>query len=183
LACTSSPLSMPMNLRIGFLMESEFLHIPFTALEFLIKSCFFFNIYFILSSEILSLTCSTLLEWPSTVSFVSLKALFTYMISIWFFFWDFPDQLLFYILCCLLYFIYLFFYSALCFTFMFVEVISEFIYVSVCSQVFLFVVSLNILSTSCTFWLTMSHSFSMCFSVISSMISSLRDFNGHYWAH
>jgi hypothetical protein len=40
---------------------SEFLYIPFTALEFLIMT-FFSNIYFILSSVILSSTCSTLLE-------------------------------------------------------------------------------------------------------------------------
>jgi hypothetical protein len=61
-------------------------HIPFIALEFFIKSFFFFNIYFILSSEILSSTCSTLLEWPSTVFFVWLKGFFIYRISIWFFF-------------------------------------------------------------------------------------------------
>jgi hypothetical protein len=31
---TSSPSSVPMILRFGLLMESQFLHIPFTALEF-----------------------------------------------------------------------------------------------------------------------------------------------------
>jgi hypothetical protein len=36
-------------------------------------------------------------------------------------------QLLFHILCCLLYFIYLFFYNLLCFTSEFIEVLSEFI--------------------------------------------------------
>jgi hypothetical protein len=44
-----------------------------------------------LSSVILSPTCSSLLEWSSTVFFVWLKGHFISRISVWFFFsWSFP---------------------------------------------------------------------------------------------
>jgi hypothetical protein len=79
-----------------------------------------------LSTESLSSACSSLLEWSSTVLFIWLKGPFISRIS---FFWGFPylcsTSLLY--LVCLIYFIYLFLYSLLCFTLVFVEVISEFI--------------------------------------------------------
>jgi hypothetical protein len=46
---------------------------------------FFFNYYLSLSPEFLSSTCSTLLEWPSTVLFVWLYRLLISRISVWFF--------------------------------------------------------------------------------------------------
>jgi hypothetical protein len=88
-----------------------------------------------LSPEILSSTCSCLLEWSTTIFFIWLKGLFISRISIWFFFVRFSHifvQLLFHILCCLYYFIYLLFYSLLCFTLVFVEVLSEFIWLFLC---------------------------------------------------
>jgi hypothetical protein len=45
-----------------------------------------------------------------------------------------------------------------------------------CLLIFLFLVSLNFLSASCTFCLTMSSNISMKFSVITCRISSLRKF-------
>jgi hypothetical protein len=130
LAYTSSPLSMPMILRSGFLMEplSSCIFLS-QLLSFWLRVVFFFNLYFILSSEILSSTCSTLLEWPSTIFFVFFNVRDFLFTGFPFdsFFWDIPDQLLFYILRCLLYFLYLFFYSVLCFSLVFVEVLSEFI--------------------------------------------------------
>jgi hypothetical protein len=68
------------------------------------------------------------------------------------------------------------FYSVLCFTLCLLKsTLCSFICFCVFSC-FLFLVSWNFLSASCTFWLTMSSSFSMNFSVISSKISSLRVF-------
>jgi hypothetical protein len=63
----------------------------------------FFSLISILSlhSEILSSTCSSLLEWSSTVFFVWLKGLFISRISVWFFFLRFFHifvQLLYFVL-------------------------------------------------------------------------------------
>jgi hypothetical protein len=81
-----------------------------------------------LSPEILSSTCSYLLEWPSTVFFVRLKGLFVSRICLITFSGVFHIfvQLLFHILCCLLYFIYLFFFLVSCFTLVFIDILSEF---------------------------------------------------------
>jgi hypothetical protein len=107
---------------------TEFLHIPFIAFE-LFK---IFSLISILSLnfEILSSTWSSLVDWTSTLFFVWLKGLFISRISVWFFFSEVFHifvKLLFYILCCLLYFIYFSFYSVLCFSLVFVEDLSEFI--------------------------------------------------------
>jgi hypothetical protein len=83
-----------------------------------------------LSSEILSSTCSSLLEWPSTVFFIWLKGLFISRISVWFFFWGFPylcSTPLSYLILSSLFPISLSLYSVLCFTLVFVEVLSELI--------------------------------------------------------
>jgi hypothetical protein len=84
----------------------------------------------LLSSAVLSSTCSSLLKLPSSVFFVWLKGLFIYTTSVSFIFLRFFHifvQLPFYILCCLLYFISLF-YIVRCFTLVFIEVFSKFIY-------------------------------------------------------
>jgi hypothetical protein len=90
---------------------------------------FIFLIYILSSnSEILSSTCSILLDWPSTVFFVWLKGLCISKISFDSFFLRFyiPFNSSF-IFCIVIWFIYFSFYSVLCFTFVFVEVLSEFI--------------------------------------------------------
>jgi hypothetical protein len=48
------------------------------------------------------------------------------------------------------------FYIVLCFTLVFIEVLSKFIYLFLSTLMLFFVVSWNFLSTSYTFWLTMS---------------------------
>jgi hypothetical protein len=86
-----------------------------------------------------------------------------------------------FIFCVVIFNSYIFFYSVLCFNLVFVEVLSEFIYLFLCLLIF-FIVSWNFLSASCTLCLTMSRVFSMNFSVISSKISSLRVLCGCHWA-
>jgi hypothetical protein len=54
-------------------------------------------------------------------------------------------QVFFYILCYHLYFIHLSFYSVLCFTLVFVEILSEFIYLFVCLLMFIIFGSLKFL--------------------------------------
>jgi hypothetical protein len=75
---------------------TEFLPILFIALELFDSDFFCFSLISILSSrsQILSSTCSSLLEWPSTVFLVWLKFLFIYRISVWFFFLRFSISLL-----------------------------------------------------------------------------------------
>jgi hypothetical protein len=141
LACTSSPSSMPMILRFGLSMESLGSCIFLSQLlSYLTKSSSVFSLISIssLSSEILSSTCSSLLEWPSTVFFVWLNGLFISRIYVWFFSEVFHIfvQLLFCILYCYLQFMYLSFYNVLCFTLVVVEVFSEFIYFCVFSCYF-----------------------------------------------
>jgi hypothetical protein len=58
----------------------------------------------------------------------------------------------------------------------FVEFLSEFLYLFLCLLMFFIFAVLKFLSASCTFWLTISHIFSMNFSVTSSKNSSLRVF-------
>jgi hypothetical protein len=140
---------------------------------------FSFNFYFVLSSEILSSTCSTLLEWPSTVFFSLTKGTFDlqdFHLILFFLRFSRSTTPLYLMLSPL--FPYLFFYSVFVLLWCLLKSsLSSFRCFCVFTS-FLFVVSWNILSASCTFWLTMSHSFSMCFSVISSMISSLRNLMG-----
>jgi hypothetical protein len=72
LACTYSPSSIPMILRFSLLMESVSSCILLSQLlSYLTKiSCVFSLISILsLSSETLSSTCSSLLEWPPTVCF------------------------------------------------------------------------------------------------------------------
>jgi hypothetical protein len=92
-----------------------------------------------LSSEILSSTCSSLLEWPSTVFFVWLKGLFISKdFCLILFFLRFSVSLFSssFIFCCLLYVIYLSFYNTLCFTLVFV-VLSVYLVVSVLLKFFI----------------------------------------------
>jgi hypothetical protein len=72
LVCTSSPCSIPMILRFGLLMDllSSCIFLS-QLLNCLSKISFVFSLVLILSlnSEVQSSTCSTLLEWTSTVFF------------------------------------------------------------------------------------------------------------------
>jgi hypothetical protein len=83
-----------------------------------------------LSSEILSSTYSSLLEWLSAMLFIWLRGLFISRISAWFFFfWGFTylcSTPLSYVVLSSLFHLSLF-YSFLCFTLVFFEVLSEFI--------------------------------------------------------
>jgi hypothetical protein len=165
-----------MVLRFGILIESLNSCILLSQhLCCLIKSSSVFSltsIYFIFEfwDSVFHLFLSA--EMASHCAFVWLKRLFISRICVWFFFSEvflIFVQLLFHILCCLLYIIYLCFYSLLCFSLVFLEV-SEFIWLFLC-LLMLSVVSWSFLSASCTFWLTMSYSFSMSFSVMSFIIS------------
>jgi hypothetical protein len=138
---------MPMILRFGLLMESW----SSQLLSCLTKIYSVFSLTSILSSnsEILSSTCSSLLQWPSFFLFVCLikgtfylqdfcLILFSEVLHIF-------VQVFFYILCYHLYFIHLSFYSVLCFTLVFVEILSEFIYLFVCLLMFIIFGSLKFL--------------------------------------
>jgi hypothetical protein len=82
-ACTSYPSSMPMILRFGLLMElvSSCIFLS-QVLSCLTNSSSIFHLISIScsSSEILSSTCSNLLDWPFIVFYISVS----------FFFWGFP---------------------------------------------------------------------------------------------
>jgi hypothetical protein len=69
---------------------AEFFHIPFTALKpfffFLFLFCFSLISILSLSPEIPSSSCSSLLEWLSTIFFIWVKELFISRISVLLFF-------------------------------------------------------------------------------------------------
>jgi hypothetical protein len=106
-------------------------------------SCLRFLLFFSLisilslSSEIMSSTHCSLLEWPITVFFVWLKGLFISRVSVWFFFLTpyLCSCLLLYFVLSLLIHISLF-SGSLCFNLVFVEVLSEFIYLFMCLLMF-----------------------------------------------
>jgi Mn2+/Fe2+ NRAMP family transporter len=85
-ACTSSPPFIPMILRFGLLMESASSCLFLSqVLSCLTHSSSVFPLIFILSSnsEILSYTCSSLLEWPSIVFCVSVSFFFLRFSNHW----------------------------------------------------------------------------------------------------
>jgi hypothetical protein len=114
LACISCPSSMSMILRFDVLVGLLSSCISLSQLLSCLtkSSSVLFNFYFIFKLWDSVFHCSNLLEWPSTVFFVWLKGVFISRISVWFFFSEVFHifvQLLFYILCCLLYFTYCFY--------------------------------------------------------------------------
>jgi hypothetical protein len=163
LACTSSPSSMPMSLMFCLLMESQSSCIFLSQLLSCLtksSSVFFYNFYFIFEIWESVFHLFSLLEWPTSVFFVWLNALY---------FQDFCLSLFLRFSISLFnsYFIFLphlihmsLFHNVLCFTLVFIKVpLSSCIHLCVfpCS---LLLVSWNVLSASCTFWLTVSYSFS-----------------------
>jgi hypothetical protein len=114
---------------------TEFLHFPFPDLESFVSEFFcFFSLISILSSsyEILSSTCSSLVEWLSSIFFTWLKEYYISRISVWFFFLRlFISLLNSSFTSCAMFFIslisHLFFYHFHSFILEFVEILSEFI--------------------------------------------------------
>jgi hypothetical protein len=80
------------------------------------------------------------------------------------------DQFFFYNLCVPLSFMYLSFYSVLCFTLVFVKVLSKFPYLFLCHLVFFVFGVLKFLECIFMLWLTMSNILSKNFSEISSLM-------------
>jgi hypothetical protein len=146
------------------------LHIPFKGLE-LSNSSSVFPLITISSLiyEILSSACSSLLEWPSTLFCISVslfflrfsisKATFSLILSIF----------------SLNSFTSLFMVFSVSFWCLFRAPMTSFICFCVFSY-YLFLLSWNFLSASCTFWLTMFSIISIKFSLITCRISSFRLF-------
>jgi hypothetical protein len=130
LACTSYLSSMPMILKFELLMESLSSCIFLShLLSCLTKISSVFITILSLSSEILSATCSSMLEWLSSMFFYLTKGIFISWISVSFFFLRFSISLFnsSFISCVILFILYIFFYSLLFFTSVSVEVFSVFI--------------------------------------------------------
>jgi hypothetical protein len=117
---------------------AEFLHIPFTSRVILLRFLlfFFFNFFFIFEQRF----CLP----PVLVCWSGLPLCFLYddreFLFLGFLF-DSSEVFqifvhFFYNFCCPLQFMYLSFYSVLCFTLVFVEVLSEFLYLFLCHLMF-----------------------------------------------
>jgi hypothetical protein len=127
----------------------EFLHNTFRAFE--LFEIFFFNSVLSLISE----TESSLLEWSSTVFFVWLKGLFISRIS-YSFSWGFSYLCSTPLLCFVLSLINISpFYSARCFSLVFVEVLSEFLYLILCLLMLFIFGVLKLLK--CILYILVSH--------------------------
>jgi hypothetical protein len=120
LACPSSPSSTSMIHRFGLLIESLSFCIFLLQLLSLLPKNSILSLTSILPSspEIVSSTYSSMLEWLSTAFFIDLRNfLFPgFLFDFFFFFFEVYHsffELHFHILCCLLYFIYLFFVDSL----------------------------------------------------------------------
>jgi hypothetical protein len=132
---------MPMILKFGLLMESLSSYIFLSQLlSHLTKISSAFTLIFVLSSALrfclpLVLVCCS--GFPLCYLYDKRNFLFTeFLFDSFFEVFPIFIQLLFYILCCLLYFISLLSFIFPCFILVFVEFLSEFIYLFQCLLMF-----------------------------------------------